>query len=222
MFTLGIDYGTNSVRTLLVECATGRELAACVVTYPSGKEGILLDTCDHHLARQHPGDYLYGLERSVTGAITQAIAENPGFSPDKIIGIGVDTTGSSPIPVDSDMTPLALRPEWRGNLAAECWLWKDHTSHREAARITEIAAASYPHYLAKCGGVYSSEWFWAKIWHCLNVAPDVFHAAHSWVELCDFIPAVLAGINRPEEVKRGICAAGHKALYSEEWGGLTQ
>ncbi len=218
-YSLGIDYGTNSVRALVVDCKDGRELAAAVFHYPSGQQGILLDPADHHLARQHPGDYLLGLEKSVTEALTAASRE-PGFTPEQVIGIGIDTTGSSPIPVDARNVPLALQEPWKGNLAAQCWLWKDHTSHREAALITEIAARSRPHYIAKCGNTYSSEWFWSKIWHCLNTAPEVFDAAYSWVELSDYVPAVLAGIADPKAIKRGICAAGHKALYSEEWNGL--
>jgi len=218
-FTLGIDYGTNSVRALIVDCRNGAELATCVVEYPSGQQGILLDPADHHLARQHPGDYLHGLEQSVAGALARAAAQ-PGFSPDQIIGIGVDSTGSSPIPVDVGNAPIALQDRWKSNLNAQCWLWKDHTGHREAARITETAAQCRPQFIAKCGNTYSSEWFWSKIWHCLNTDPEVFDAAYSWVELSDFIPAVLAGVTDPLAVKRGICAAGHKALYSDEWGGL--
>ena len=218
-YSLGIDYGTNSVRALIVDCRNGKELGTCVVNYPGGHQGILLDESDHHLARQHPGDYLYGLEKSVKGALGEA-AKTTGFSPGQIVGIGVDTTGSSPIPVDERNIPLALQEKWRSNLAAQCWLWKDHTSHREAVKITETAAQHRPQYIAKCGNTYSSEWFWSKIWHCLNTAPDVFEAAYSWVELSDFIPAVLAGVNDPKLVKRGICAAGHKALYCDEWNGL--
>ena len=218
-YTLGIDYGTNSVRALIVDTADGRELGSAVANYPGGKQGILLDPLDHNLARQHPGDYLWGLENSVRAALEQA-GRQPGFSADRIVGIGVDTTGSSPLPVDEKNVPLALHPQWRDHLAAQCWLWKDHTSHREAARITELAAQHRPQYIAKCGNTYSSEWFWSKIWRCLTVAPEVFAAAHSWVELSDYIPAVLAGVNDPLAVKRGICAAGHKALYSEDWGGL--
>ncbi len=216
---LGIDYGTNSVRALVVDCATGEELGAAVFNYPSGTQGVLLDKNDHHLARQNPADYLIGLEAAVRGALEQA-AKKPGFSPGTVIGIGVDTTGSSPIPVDAANTPLAHDPKWSGNLAAQCWLWKDHTSYREAAEITRLAAQHRPQYIAKCGNTYSSEWFWSKIWHCLKTAPDVFDAAYSWVEFCDYIPAVLAGVTDPRRVQRGICAAGHKALYSDEWGGL--
>ena len=218
-FSLGIDYGTNSVRALVVDCRDGSELGTCVVNYSSGQQGILLDPLDHNLARQAPGDYLEGLEKSVTGALAAAAGKS-GFSPEKIIAIGVDTTGSSPIPVDARNIPLAFQAQWKENLAAQCWLWKDHTSHREAARITATAAQCRPQYIAKCGNTYSSEWFWSKIWHCLNTSPAVFDAAYSWVELSDWIPAVLAGINNPRRVKRGICAAGHKALYSDEWGGL--
>ena len=218
-FTLGIDYGTNSVRALVVRCHDGKEFGSAVFNYPSGSQGILLDKKDHHLARQHPCDYLLGLEKSVKGALVAA-SKQSGFSADWVIGLGVDTTGSSPIPVDRKNRALAQDPKWKTNLHAQCWLWKDHTSWEEAARITELAAKHRPQYIAKCGNTYSSEWWWSKIWRCLKVAPQVFDAAYSWVELADWIPSVLAGITDPREVKRGICAAGHKALYSEEWDGL--
>ncbi len=218
-FTVGIDYGTASVRALVVRTHDGAELGSCVVPYPSGKGGILLDLQDHHLARQNPADYLFGLERSVRGALTAA-KKTRGFSVAQVVGLGVDTTGSSPIPVDRTNRPLALDPKWKRNLAAQCWLWKDHTSWAEAAQITATAAKLRPEYLAKCGGTYSSEWFWSKIWHCLKTAPGVFKAAHSWVELCDWVPSVLAGIKDPAAVKRGICAAGHKAMFAAQWGGL--
>ena len=219
MFTLGIDYGTNSVRALIVRCSDGRELGSSVVNYPSGQQGVLLDARDHHLARQNPGDYLFGLEQSVKRALAQAKKQR-GFHPAKIIGIGVDTTGSSPIPVDAKNVPLALSKKFRKNLNAQCWLWKDHTSWREAAKITELAAQHRPQFIAKCGNTYSSEWFWSKIWHCLNAAPEVFGVAYSWVELADWIPSVLAGIADPKQIQRGVCMAGHKALFAEDWGGL--
>jgi len=218
-YTLGIDFGTNSVRALVVRCADGAELGTCVVDYPSGKQGVLLDPKDHHLARQHPGDYLFGLEKSVRGALKQA-QKTKGFDARKVVGIGVDTTGSSPIPVDARNVPLGVQPKWVKNLNAQCWLWKDHTSHREAAEITRLAAEIRPQYIAKCGNTYSSEWFWSKITHCLRVAPLVFRAAYSWVELADWVPSVLAGVTDPLAIKRGVCCAGHKALYAEDWGGL--
>jgi len=219
MFTLGIDYGTNSVRALVVRTSDGAELGTSIVNYPSGSQGILLDPRDHHLARQHPGDYLFALERSVGGALAQA-KKTRGFDPAKVVGIGVDTTGSSPLPVDARNVPLALSHKWKKNLHAQCWLWKDHTSHCEAAEITALAAKHRPQFIAKCGNAYSSEWFWSKILHCRRVAPAVFKATHSWVELADWIPSVLAGVTAPEEIMRGICTAGHKALYSTDWGGL--
>ncbi len=219
MFTLGLDYGTNSVRALVVRCSDGAEYGARVVDYPSGAQGVLLDPRDGHLARQFPGDYLYGLEESIRGALAAA-AESPDFSPAKIVGIGVDTTGSSPLPVDRHNRPLALDERWSANLAAQCWLWKDHTGWSEAAKITALCAEMRPQYIAKCGGVYSSEWFWSKIWRCLAVAPEVFDAAYSWVEIADWIPSVLAGVTDPLAIRRGVCAAGHKALYADEWGGL--
>jgi L-ribulokinase len=216
---LGVDYGTNSVRALVVDCATGEELGTAVFDYPSGNQGVLLDKNDHNLARQNPADYLLGLEKSILGALEKARTK-PGFDAKKIIGIGVDTTGSSPIPVDAKNVPLAHDPKWSKNLAAQCWLWKDHTSYQEAAEITKLAAKHRPNYIAKCGNVYSSEWFWSKIWHCLKTAPDVFDAAYSWVEFADYIPSVLAGVTDPKKVVRGICAAGHKGLYCDEWNGL--
>ena len=142
-YTIGIDYGTNQVRALVVDVADGRELGGGVVDYPSGRGGILLDPRDHHLARQHPGDYLFGLEESVKAAVAQAHAADPAFKPSEVLGIGVDSTGSSPLPVNEEGIPLASHDEWKDNLHAQCWLWKDHTSHREAARITELAAAHH-------------------------------------------------------------------------------
>ena len=218
-FTLGIDYGTNSVRAIVVDCSDGSEVAASVFSYPTGHQGVVLDSTDHNLARQHPADYLAGLEQAVPDALQKAAGKD-GFSADRVIGIGVDTTGSTPIPVDEKNTPLALQDEWKDNPAAMAWLWKDHTAAGEAVQITGLAREHRPQYLAKVGGTYSSEWFWSKIWRCLKVAPDVFDAAYSWVELADYIPAVLADVTNPQAVKRGVCAAGHKALYCDEWNGL--
>jgi L-ribulokinase len=215
---LGIDYGTNSVRALIVDCADGRELGGSVFNYPGGHQGILLDPRNHHLARQRPADHVLGLEQAVQDAIAQALGQ--GFTPESLVGIGVDTTGSSPLPVDSQNRALGMLADWKDNLDAQCWLWKDHTSHEEAVEITRMAALHRPHFIAKCGNAYSSEWFWSKIWHCLKTAPGVFEAAFSWVELADWIPALLCGVDDPLRIRRGVCMAGHKALYSDEWGGL--
>jgi L-ribulokinase len=218
-FTIGIDYGTNSVRAVVVDCGDGRILGTRVFEYPSGDQGVLLDPKQPHLARQNPADYIAGLSASVSGALAEA-DRHDRFSRDRVIGIGVDTTGSTPLPVDANAQPLALDPTFKNNLAAYAWLWKDHTSAAEAAAITETARRYAPELLAPIGGTYSSEWWWSKIWHCLKVAPDVFDAAASWVELADFIPAVLAAVRDPRDIVRCVCAAGHKAMYSDTWGGL--
>ena len=219
-YTIGLDYGTNSARAVVVDCRDGAEIGTCVVDYPSGHQGIMLDPGDHHLARQNPADYVHALEQAVRGALAEATAGRADFRADAVLGIGVDGTGSTPIPVDAANIPLAMAAGFAGNLAAQAWLWKDHTAVPEAAAITAMAAKMRPQYLAKIGGTYSSEWFWAKIWHCLKVAPDVFDAAYSWVELSDFIPAVLTGAKDPLAIVRGVCMAGHKAMYADDWGGL--
>jgi L-ribulokinase len=218
-FAIGIDFGTNSVRSVIVDCADGRELGTHVCAYPSGEQGVLLDPKQPHLARQNPADYIVGLRESVSRALAEAEREH-GFTRARVIAVGVDTTGSTPLPIDSSARPLAVDPRWKSNPAAHAWLWKDHTSASEAALITAIARQHAPEYLAPIGGTYSSEWWWSKIWHCLNTAPDVFAAAASWVELADYIPAVLAGAMSPGQIVRCICAAGHKAMYSDVWGGL--
>lgn len=218
--SLGLDFGTNSVRCLIVRTDGQGEVASAVVNYPSGDQGILLSSSDHNLARQKPADYLNSLTKATVDALAYAKANVEGFDPSNVIGIGIDTTGSSPLPVDASNVALADDPKWENELAAQCWLWKDHTSHEEAAAITEIAGKLRPNYLAKCGNTYSSEWWWSKIWHCLKVAPEVFDAAYSWVEIADWIPAQLAGVSDPTAIKRGVCAAGHKAFYADEWGGL--
>jgi len=219
-YAVGLDYGTNSCRSRLVDLDSGEELGSAVFPYPCGKMGILTDPADPHVARQNPQDYLDGLVAIVQGALAQAAERRPGFSAGDVIGLGIDTTGSTPIPVDAEGTPLALKPEFRNNLNAYVWLWKDHTAYAEAAAITEKAATMRPEYLAACGGIYSSEWWWSKIWRCSKIDPVIFAAAHSWVEHCDWLPAVLTGRTRPDLIKRSVCAAGHKAMFAQSWGGL--
>jgi L-ribulokinase len=216
-YAVGIDYGTNSVRALVVDVRTGEEVGTGVFDYPSGERGILLDPDDPELARQNPRDYLDGLEASVRAALARA-GRRDGFDASRVVGVGVDATGSTPIPVDADGRPLGLQERFRGRPAAQVWLWKDHTAHADAARVTEVAAALRPHYLAKCGGRYSSEWYWAKVLRCARADPEVFDAAHTWVEHADWIPAVLTGTERPDRLRRGVCAAGHKAFYHADWG----
>jgi L-ribulokinase len=220
-FSIGVDYGTNSVRALVVDTSNGKEIATHVYNYPSGEAGVLLDRKDPNLARQNPADYIDGFYTSVRRAVTAAKRER-GFKPENVVGIGVDTTGSTPMPVDRDGTPLALKKEFKKRLAAHAWLWKDHTGHAEASEITAKAKESADRYLAYCGGTYSSEWYWSKILHCKREDPKTFEAAYSWVELSDFVPAYITGNTDPHTMKRGICAAGHKAMYSERWGGLPR
>ncbi|HEY3863301.1 MAG TPA: ribulokinase [Verrucomicrobiae bacterium] len=217
-YTIGLDFGTNSVRALIVDTSDGREVATAVWDYKHGEAGVILSR-DPNLARQHPADYLKGTENSIRRALKEAQKKVRGFKAEQVAGIGVDTTGSTPLPVDEKGEPLAFKKRFANNPAAMAWLWKDHTSVAEAAEITELAKRIRPQYLAKCGGTYSSEWFFSKILHCLRVAPEVFDAAGSWVELADYIPAALTGTQAREHFTAGICAAGHKAMYNESWGG---
>jgi len=219
-YAIGLDFGTNSCRSLIVDLSDGSELASYVFPYPSGNAGVLLDPKEPNLARQNPEDYIEGIKETITGAILDAKKGNPDFNAENIIGIGIDTTGSSPLPINIEGKPLCSLPEFKNNLNAMVWLWKDHTGHSEAAQITELAKKMRPEYLNKIGGTYSSEWFWSKILHCYNTDPNVFNAAESFMEICDWIPAVLTGETKPKKIKRSICAAGHKAMYNDEWGGL--
>ena len=219
-YSIGLDYGTNSCRALIVDLSDGNEIASALFDYLSGKSGVLIDHKDPNLARQNPQDYLDGIASTVTEAISKARENNPSFDPETVVGIGVDTTGSSPLPVNEEGVPLSFLPEFTDNLNAMCWLWKDHTSFIEADQITKLAETIRPHYLDKIGGKYSSEWYWSKVLHCKNIDPQLFDASSSFVELCDYIPAVLTGQTNPNEIKRSICAAGHKAMYNDEWGGL--
>jgi L-ribulokinase len=217
-YSLGLDYGTNSVRALIVDISSGEEVGTAVWDYERGEKGVILAR-DPNLARQHPADYVKGAEVSTRKALADARANRKNFKPEQVIGIGVDTTGSTPLPVDRDGKPLAFSKRLAGNPAAMAWLWKDHTGVEEAAEITALAQRLRPQYLAKCGGIYSSEWFFSKILHCLRESPPVFKAAHRWVEIADWIPAMLTGTEAPEKMGIGVCAAGHKAMFNENWGG---
>jgi len=218
-YSLGIDYGTSSCRALLIDLADGSEKATAVHPYASGTNGVIT-AADPNLARQEPADYLEGLEVVVRGALAQATDLLSGFRPTDIVSIGFATTGSTPLPIDSAGTALSMLPEFSDRLAAKAWLWKDHTAHAEAAQITTIARESRPEYMLACGGTYSAEWFWAKLWHCASEDPEVFAAADSWVELCDFLVGQLTDTAASPQLSRSITAAGHKALYSTDWGGL--
>jgi L-ribulokinase len=219
-YAIGLDFGTNSCRSLIVDISNGKEVASVVFPYPSGKDGIIIDDSDPNLARQNPADYVKGIEFTIKEALKIAKDVDKNFSATDVIGIGVDTTGSSPMPVDHNGIPLCFSERFKDNPAAMVWLWKDHTSFAEAGFITETAAKIRPQYLAKIGGVYSSEWFWSKVLHLKNTAPEIFDGAVSFVEICDWIPAILIGELNPDKIKRSICAAGHKAMFSQSWNGL--
>lgn len=218
-FSIGLDFGTNSARAVVVDLQNGSEVAESVFDYPTGDAGVVLDRRDPNLARQNPADYLEGFHASLRDVVSEA-CKTRGFRPKDVIGIGVDTTGSTPIPVDRDGMPLALTPAFKKNVDAYAWLWKDHTSYAEAAEITRRGQRSKAGYLNKCGGSYSSEWYWSKILRCKRVAPKVFAAAYAWVELADFIPGYATGNLDPDAMPRGVCAAGHKAMYHDDWNGL--
>ena len=208
-YSIGIDYGTSSVRSIVVNCENGQIIGSSVFEYSHGENGVITDD-DPNLSRQHPLDYIDGLKQTVKNAVSDA-----DIDPDLIIGIGVDATASTPIPLNENGDALVFDTYFSDKLSALAWLWKDHTSLKEAEEITNYAQKIRPEYLTACGGVYSSEWFWAKILNCLRNDPEVFNAADSWMELQDWIPFLLTG-NRTA----GLCAAGHKGLYSNTWGGF--
>lgn len=216
-FSIGVDYGTNSVRALVVDVDNGEEIATAVYDYKFGDHGVLVDAKDPNLARQNPIDYRDGFVACVSEAVGAAMRLKD-FDVLQVGGLGVDTTGSTPLPVDEDGIPLGMAdPNTPNGLA---WLWKDHTAHAEAAEITHLAKESGEPYLDKCGGVYSSEWFWSKILRCSRVDPAVFSKAHSWMELSDYVPVLLTRVGSHRGVVRNVCAAGHKAMFSAQWGGL--
>jgi L-ribulokinase len=217
-YALGLDFGTNSMRVLVVDVRDGRELSSAVGNYQSGTAGVVLDSRVPDLARQNPADYLSCIHSAVVQALEYASTDGE-FSTRHVIGIGVDTTGSTPMPIDKQARSLSMLSGFAGNPDAMAWLWKDHTGHAEAEELTAAAAKMRPAYLAKIGGRYSSEWFWAKILRCIRVAPQVAAAAYTWVEIADWIPAMLTGVTDADKIRRGICAAGHKAFFNAEWGG---
>lgn len=215
-YVIGLDYGTDSVRAVLIESATGSEAAADVFTYPRWAAGKYCDPTINQF-RQHPLDYLEGL----THTVRNCLAAGPEGCAGQVAAISIDTTGSTPIAIDHDGKALALRPEFADNPNAMFILWKDHTAVAEAEEINHIARTwggiDYTRYV---GGIYSSEWYYAKILHILRADESVRKHAFSWVEHCDWIPAVLTGTTAPARLKHGVCAAGHKALWHESWGGL--
>ncbi|HEY6506278.1 MAG TPA: ribulokinase [Chitinophagaceae bacterium] len=214
-YVIGVDYGTDSVRSVIVSAADGSEIASSVFFYPRWRDGLYCNASLNQF-RQHPLDYIEGLEFTIKESLQKAgtaIAAS-------IKGISVDTTGSTPVAVDRSGTPLGLLPGFENNPNALFVLWKDHTGTKEAAEINDHATKFPVNYLQFVGGIYSSEWFWAKLLHILREDEAVRKACYSWVEHCDWIPYLLTGGSNVHDMKRGVCSAGHKALWAEDYGGL--
>jgi L-ribulokinase len=214
-FVIGVDYGTDSVRSVIVNAMNGEEIASSVFAYPRWKQGLYCDPSKNQF-RQHPLDYIEGLEKTIKDCVEKAGKEVA----EKIVAISVDTTGSTPVAVDKTGTPLALLTSFENNPNAMFVLWKDHTATAEAAEINEKAKEFGINYLQFVGGIYSSEWFWAKLLRLLREDELVRAACYSWVEHCDWIPFLLTGGTDVKDMKRGVCSAGHKALWAEEFGGF--
>ena len=213
---LGLDFGSDSVRALLADCKTGEEIAAGVAAYPRWAAGRYCDPASQRF-RQHPADHLESMRTAVRAALRLA---GKGAAA-QVIAIGVDTTGSSPLPIAADGTALGLTPGFTEDPDALCVLWKDHTAVAEAAELNALAASGrFPDYTRWVGGIYSSEWWWAKIAHVVRHNRRVSQAAHTWMEHCDWIPFVLTGAGDPARAVRSRCAAGHKALWHAGWDGL--
>jgi L-ribulokinase len=217
-YVIGVDYGTDSVRSLIVDAANGKEIASDVFYYPRWKAGKYCIPAQNQF-RQHPLDYLEGLETTIKNALAKSqkdVAAN-------VVAISVDTTGSTPVAVDKNGTPLSLTPGFEENPNAMFVLWKDHTATKEADEINQLSRTwGGVDYTKFEGGIYSSEWFWAKVLHVLRADEKVRNAAFSWVEHCDWIPAILTGTTDPLTMKRGRCSAGHKAMWHEDFDGLPK
>lgn len=214
-YVIGVDYGSDSVRSVIINANNGAEIASSVFYYPRWQKGLFCSPAQNQF-RQHPLDYIEGLEASIKDCIQKAGADVSSA----IKAIAVDTTGSTPVAVNKQGVPLALLPEFEQNPNAMFVLWKDHTSVKEANQINQHAEGQAINYLQYCGGIYSSEWFWAKLLHILRVDDAVADACYSWVEHCDWLPFLLTGGTDASKIKRSRCAAGHKALWAEEFDGL--
>ncbi|TAJ58376.1 MAG: ribulokinase [Chitinophagaceae bacterium] len=214
-FVIGVDFGTDSVRSILVHAGDGTEIASSVYAYPRWKKGLYCDPSTNRF-RQHPADYIEGIEATIKTCLEKA----GGMVAAAVKAISVDTTGSTPVAVDNAGTPLALLPGLEDNPNAMFVLWKDHTAVKEANELNLHAERFPTNYLQFVGGIYSSEWFWAKLLHVLREDEEVRKNIHSWVEHCDWIPFLLTGGKDITQLKRGVCSAGHKSLWAEEFGGL--
>ncbi len=214
-YVIGLDYGSDSARAVVVNAETGEELASSVKYYPRWMEGkYCVPTANQY--RQHPQDYIDALEYTVNDALSKC----PAGTGAQVVGIAFDTTGSTPVFTDKAGTPLSMLPEFAENPNAMFVLWKDHTAIKEAEEINTLAGKWDIDYTSYEGGIYSSEWFWAKALHVLRSDEKVRDAAYSIVEHCDWLPGLLVGKTNPHEICRSRCASGHKAMWLEKWGGL--
>ncbi len=214
-YVIGLDYGTDSARAVVVDAASGETISTAVKYYPRWAKGMYCDPAANRY-RQHPRDYIDVLE----GSVKEALSKCPAGTAEQVVGIAFDTTGSTPVFVDEAGTPLSMLPGFEENPNAMFVLWKDHTAVKEAAEINRACAASSVDYSAYEGGIYSSEWFWAKALHVLREDKEVREAAYSLVEHCEWMPALLTGAASAKDVVRSRCAEGHKAMWHPSWGGL--
>lgn len=214
-YVIGLDYGTDSARAVVVNAGTGEVVASSVRNYPRWAEGKYCNPAINQY-RQHPQDYIDVL----IGTVRDALSRSPKVAPEQVVGIAFDTTGSTPAFTDEHGTPLSMLPEFAENPNAMFVLWKDHTAIREAAEINKHCAESDIDFSKYEGGIYSSEWFWAKALHVLREDEAVRRRAYSIVEHCEWMPALLTGCDDVRSVVRSRCAEGHKAMWNEEWGGL--
>ncbi|MFP4289400.1 MAG: ribulokinase [Bacteroidales bacterium] len=213
---LGLDYGTDSVRALIVDAANGEEIASAVSYYPRWIKRLYCNPSANQF-RQHPQDYIDSMEN----AVREALSLSPEGTGNEILAISIDTTGSTPVAVDQNCMPLSLKPQFAENPNAMFILWKDHTAVAEADQINHVARTWGGTDFTKYeGGVYSSEWFWSKVLHILRTDEAVKQSAWSWMEHCDWMPALLTGETKTSNLKISRCAAGHKAMWHQEWGGL--
>ncbi|MFT4203728.1 MAG: ribulokinase [Chitinophagaceae bacterium] len=214
-FAIGLDFGSDSVRAIIADTTNGKELASSVFYYPRWAQGLYC-IAEESQFRQHPLDFIEGIEATIKDCVAQVGSDVAA----QVVGISVDSTGSTPILVDKEGTPLSLLPGFEENPNAMFVLWKDHTAIAEAAEINAHKSPDGKDYLKYVGGIYSSEWFWAKLLHVLRADEKVRNAAYSIVENCDWVPFILAGGKSMSDLKRGVCSAGHKGLWAAEWNGF--
>ncbi|MDR3309385.1 MAG: ribulokinase [Tannerella sp.] len=215
MKVIGLDYGTDSARAIIVDVRNGETMAFSVMNYPRWTAQKYCQPATNQY-RQHPSDYIDVLEFTVK----DALAKCPPGTAEEVVGIAFDTTGSTPAFTDESGTPLALKDEFKDNPNAMFILWKDHTAVREAAEINALSKTWKTDYTSYEGGIYSSEWFWAKALHVLREDAAVRAKAFSIVEHCEWLPALLTGVSSAKDIVRSRCANGHKAMWHESWGGL--